>query len=74
MSKAEILAELPNLTAEDREEILDQLWRLEEEEALRLGPTASEKTLLDRELDEYRANPDDVRPWSDVKARLNRKT
>lgn len=73
MSKAEILAELSNLTPEDREEILDRLWHLEEEEAIRLGPTISEKTLLDRELDEYQAKPDAGAPWSEVETRLRRK-
>ena len=67
MSKAEILAELSNLTAEDREEILDRLWRMEEEEAIRHGPTISERTLLDRELGDYEAEPD-------VEKRLRRKT
>jgi hypothetical protein len=30
MRKAEILAELPRLTPEDRAEILDRLWDMEE--------------------------------------------
>jgi len=42
MSKLEILAELPRPSAQERAEILDRLWHLEEA----AGPTGREKTLL----------------------------
>jgi len=70
MSKADILAELPKLTADDRSEILDQLWSLEEQEALRRGPSPEEKTLLDAELADYAANPNAGGSWAEVQARL----
>ena len=66
MSKTEILAELPKLSATERSEILDQLWRLEEA----AGPTAREKTLLDEAQAAYEANPSAGAAWSDVQARL----
>jgi putative addiction module component (TIGR02574 family) len=74
MSKNEILAELPQLSPEDRGEILMRLWQLEEEAAMRRGPIASEKSLLDRELAQYEADSDAGSPWSEVEARLRRRT
>ena len=72
MSKADILAELPRLTPADRSEILDQLWSLEETDALRRGPSAEEKALLDAELADYAANPSAGSSWAEVQARLLR--
>ena len=49
MSKAEIIAELPKLTAEDRGDILARLWQMEEA----AGPTAREKQLLNEAQASY---------------------
>ena len=68
MSKAEILAQLPQLSSAERGEILDQLWRMEEA----AGPTAREKALLDEAQADYEANPTAGAPWSEVQARLRR--
>lgn len=73
MSKADILAELPKLTAADRGDILDQLWSLEEQEALRHGPSAPEKAVLDAELADYAASPNDGSTWAEVQARLRQR-
>ncbi|MFA6543229.1 MAG: hypothetical protein WCS99_02310 [Limisphaerales bacterium] len=70
MSKADILAELPKLTADDRTEILDQLWSLEEKDALQRGPSREEKALLDAELADFAANPGTGNSWTEVQARL----
>jgi putative addiction module component (TIGR02574 family) len=69
MSKTEILAELPKLSAQDRGEILEQLWRLEEA----AGPTEREKTLLNEAQSAYDANPLAGAPWSEVEARLRKR-
>ena len=69
MSKAEILAELPNLSPGDRSEILEQLWRLEEI----TGPTEREKTLLNEAQAAYDADPHAGAPWAEVEARLRRR-
>ncbi|PAW90081.1 MAG: hypothetical protein B9S33_02225 [Pedosphaera sp. Tous-C6FEB] len=73
MSKSDILAELPKLTSADRSEILDQLWCLEEQEALRRGPSPEEKTLLDAELADYAANPNAGSSWAEVQARVRQR-
>ncbi len=68
MSKAEIVAELPKLSAHERGEILEQLWCLEEA----AGPTEREKTLLIEAQAAYDANPSAGAPWSEAEARLRR--
>lgn len=70
MRKTEILAELPKLSAQERGEILEQLWRLEETS----GPTDREKVLLSDAQAAYEANPNAGAPWSEVEARLRRRT
>lgn len=69
MSKTEILAELPKLSAQDRGEILEQLWRLEEAS----GPTEREKNLLNEAQADYDANPSAGASWSEVEARLRQR-
>jgi hypothetical protein len=53
MSKAEIIAELPKLSPQERGEILEQLWRIEEA----AGSAPREKALLDEAQAGYDANP-----------------
>jgi len=73
MSKAELPAELPKLQVEDRREIFDRICEMEESDLLRGGaPTTEEKALLDRELEEYRQNPDARSTWKEVQARLDK--
>ena len=69
MSKSEILAELPKLNPQERTEILDRLWHLEEQEALRVGPSPKEKALLDRELNDFKSTGDAGAPWKEVESR-----
>lgn len=70
MNKAEILAELPKLSAQDRGEILERLWCLEED----AGPTETERVLLNEAQSAYAANPTAGAPWSEVQARLRRRS
>ena len=69
----EILAELPKLELADRREIFDRICEMEERDLL-LGsqPTAEEKALLDRELEEYQRNPEAGSTWNEVEARLRK--
>ncbi|ATC65513.1 addiction module protein [Nibricoccus aquaticus] len=69
MSKSEILAELPKLSSQERGEILEQLWRLEEA----AGLTDYEKYALNDAQAAYDANPNAVSPWSEVQARLRKR-
>jgi putative addiction module component (TIGR02574 family) len=72
MSKMEILAELPKLDMADRREIFDQLCEMEERDLLNGGATPEEKALLDRELEEYRRNPEAGSTWDEVEARVRK--
>lgn len=69
MSKAEILAELPKLSTQDRADILEQLWKLEEA-AL---PTSREKGLLNEAQARYEADPSPGASWTEVEARLRKR-
>ena len=72
MSKMEILAELPRLELADRREIFDRICEMEERDLLAGGATDEEKALLDRELEDYRRNPEAGSSWNEVEARLRK--
>jgi len=75
MSKAEILQELPKLKPDERQEVLERLWDLEDQDLVNgLGPSPEEKAILDRELAEYQRTSDAGAPWQDVKKRLRLRT
>ena len=71
MSKSEILQVLPNLSAEERREILDRLLQLEGEGWLNAADlTDEERQLIESRLEAHRQNPDAAIPWEDVEAKL----
>ena len=70
MSKTEILGELPKLSREDRREILDRLWTLEEAS----GPTEAERHLLEEAQAAYDADRNNGTPWAEVQARLRQRS
>ncbi|MGD0091800.1 MAG: addiction module protein [Planctomycetota bacterium] len=72
MSRAEIIEQLPKLSAEDRAAIRDKLdeldgngW-LDDDEPL----TGEQKALLDARLEAYEKNPDAGSSWKEVEARI----
>ena len=74
MSKADILAELPKLPSGARHEIFERICELDEQELLTGSePTPEEKAMLDRELEEYRLNPEAGSSWEEVESRLRKK-
>jgi putative addiction module component (TIGR02574 family) len=73
MSKAELVEELSKLTPEERSEIWDVLWTLEERQLLgSCAPSDHEKAVLDREMEDYEKNPWAGAPWEEVEVRLRR--
>lgn len=72
MSKAEILAELPNLRFEDRREIFERICEIEELALISGTATPEEKTLLDQEMQDYVRNPEAGSTWDEVKARISK--
>ncbi|HMJ64901.1 MAG TPA: addiction module protein [Candidatus Binatia bacterium] len=72
MSKAEILAELPKLTRQDRAEIRHKLTELDGDQWLDTDDplTDAEKALLDARLAAYEKDPDAGSSWDEVEARI----
>lgn len=74
MSKAEILAELPKLTLDDRREILHKIMELQGDNWLDDGSLSEEeKALIEQRVAEHNANPASAENWDEVKARLVRR-
>lgn len=69
MNKADILAELPRLSPQERREIFETLWRMEEAS----GPTAREEALLNEAQAAFEANPEAGESWAQVEARLRQR-
>jgi len=71
MSKSAILDELPKLGHADRREILKRICEIEEADLLRCaGIDPAVKAMLDREFEEYQANPQAGADWKEVEPRL----
>ena len=71
MSKSEILNALPNLSDEERREILDKLLELEGGGWLDAADlTDDERRLIESRLEARRQNPDAAIPWDAVEAKL----
>lgn len=74
MSKAEILAELPTLSPEDRAEIFDRLSHLQDADLIAgIGPSEAEKKLLDAEWEQFQRDGDMGRPFDEVMRELRAK-
>jgi hypothetical protein len=71
MNHVEILAELPKLRYEERQEIFERLCELQDEDLIHgRGPTESEKKLLDAELEKFEKDGDIGAPWDEVESRI----
>lgn len=67
MSKAEILAQLPNLNPEDRTQVFERLCELQENDLVHgPGPSAEQRKILDDALAEFERDCDPGRPWREV--------
>jgi len=74
MSKADILAELPKLRIDERDQVLRRLCELQEEDIVRgAGPNAAEKRILDEALAEFERDGNPGTPWREVLLRLRSK-
>jgi len=72
MSKTELLEECFKLSPEDRTEILEALWAMED--SSHAGPTPEEAALLDAAMEDYKRDGDRGRPFEEVFAELRKKT
>jgi putative addiction module component (TIGR02574 family) len=70
MSK--IRAQIDGLSAEEKAELLDEVWEsLEADAAL---PTEEQRAELDRRTARHEQSPSDVLPWEQVRADLFKKS
>jgi putative addiction module component (TIGR02574 family) len=70
MSTSEILAELPRLSSQERAEIMECLWKIEES----AGPTDREKNLLNEAQAAFDADANAGSPWPEVEQRLRKRS
>ena len=69
MNKATLLAEIMQLTPEERLDLAEQLWvAVAEDEAFALTP--EQKAEIDRRIAEHERDPSSAIPWEDVRDRL----
>jgi putative addiction module component (TIGR02574 family) len=75
MSKAEILAEIPKLTPEEREEIYLKIVELDSDEWLDTDDplTDEQKELIEARIEAHEKNPHSAIPWEEFNARLKRR-
>ncbi len=66
MSTAQILEELPRLTARDRSQLFACLAEIHEADLLDGAPTPAERQALDEALTEFERDPSPGEPWRDV--------
>ncbi len=67
MSTAQILEELPRLTAKDRSQLFAYLAEIHETDLLEGdAPSPFERQALDEALAEFASHPSPGRPWRDV--------
>ena len=72
MSKAEILAEIPKLTKEERHEIRVKLAEMDSDGWLDVDDPLSDadKALLETRLEDMEKHPEKSIPWEEAEARL----
>ena len=64
----QLLSQARQLSVQDQLELAEALWDGIAERNAIPGPTEAQKAELDRRFEELKANPDDIVPWSEVRA------
>ena len=75
MSKAEILAEIPKLTPQEREEIYLKLAELDDKNWMDADDplTDADKALIESRIEAHEKNPQTAIPWEEFDARLKQR-
>ena len=63
------VAEIKSLSVDERLNIVEAIWDSIVADAADIEVTPAERELIERRLATYLANPNDVVPWEEVKAR-----
>ncbi|MYA60997.1 MAG: addiction module protein [Dehalococcoidia bacterium] len=59
-----------DLSIEERIQLVGEIWDSIAEEEGEFGLTDAQRDEIDRRLESYKANPDQVFSWEEIKARL----
>ena len=71
VSKAEIIAELPKLKPEERQELRLRLAELDRDDWVNEGELSdAEKVIIEQRFRDLEVNPSTSIPWEEAKARL----
>lgn len=75
MSKAAILAEIPKLTPQEREEIYLKLAELDDNKWMDADDplTDADKALIESRIEAHEKNPQTAVPWEEFDARLKQR-
>ena len=65
-----LLEQIQKLSIDDRIALVEAVWDQIADDAAKLPLTEQQRRLLDVRIADYEAHPDDVVPWSDVRAEL----
>ena len=72
MSLQAVLKEISKLTTEEKLKLVEDLWDELNQHSENIPLTEAQKKDLDKRLDEYEKNPENVLTWEEVKARIHR--
>lgn len=64
---------IDRLSVEERLALVEDIWDSIAPESAALPLTDTQRTELDRRIDEHEANPEDVVPWEEVKAAISQR-
>jgi putative addiction module component (TIGR02574 family) len=71
MTLAEILEEIPRLTADERRMVLDKLCEIDGEWIGGHDPfTDEQKLMIEARLEEHRRDPSSAIPWEEMRSRM----
>ena len=73
MSLQAALEEIAKLSSEEKLQLVEEIWDDLIEHSEDIPLTEAQKKELDRRLDEYEKNPENVLTWKEVKASIRRR-
>ncbi|GAH50306.1 unnamed protein product [marine sediment metagenome] len=73
MSLQAALKEIAKLTPEEKLQLVEEVWDELSEHSEDIPLTEAQKKELNRRLDEYEKNPENVLTWEEVKASIRRR-
>lgn len=65
-----ILAEFQKLSTAEKVQLVEDMWDIIAEKNQDIGLTTEQRAMLDRELAEYRKNPDEGVTFAELKAQI----